>query len=254
MAPLIVLVVALAEERRALQRCLLAKRPGRLGDRPLIQGRLAQREVLLLQAGIGRGRARESVLAASRTFRLQAVWSLGFAGGLTDRLCPGDLIYPASLLDDTTPDAVPLSCDPRHALVSAALRRESLPVDTGPLLTVDVALHTPEAKRAAHRRTGAVAVDMEAAGVAAAAHDLRIPWAVLKGIVDAAETPLPSLLATCVTPRGGVDWGGLLGACLDGPPAWRTLARTGWASRRAGQNLCRGLQTAFGAWVTLTPP
>ena len=253
MGPLLV-VVALAEERRALQRCLLVNRAGKLGDRPLVQGGFAGREVLLLQGGIGRARARESVLAAAQRFPLQAAWSLGFAGGLTDRLRPGDLIYPAAVLDDAAPDAVPFPLDPRHSIVSAALRHTSLPVDIGPLLTVETPLQTPEAKRAAHRRTGAVAADMEAAGVAAAARDLGIPWSTLKAIVDAAETPLPPHLAKCATPQGDLDRGGLLAASLAGPAVWVKLIQFGWASRQAGRNLCRGLQTALDAWAALTPP
>ncbi len=254
MTSLVVLLVALAEERRALQGCLLDRRSGVLDDRPLVQGRLADRDVLLLQGGIGRDRARASVLAASRRFRLQAVWSLGFAGGLADRLRPGDLIYPAGLLDDAAPDALPLSLASHHAAVSAALRGASLSVDPGLLLTVDAPLGTPEAKRAAHLRTGAVAVDMEAAGAAAAAQDLGIPWTALKAILDAAGSPLPQVLTKCTTPQGELDRAGLLAASMGGRPAWRALIRMGWVSRRAGRNLRRGLETAFGAWAALTPP
>ena len=207
MTSLVILLVALAEERRALQGCLLDRRGGVLDDRPLVQGRLADRDVLLLQGGIGRDRAQASVLAAARRFRLQAVWSLGFAGGLTDRLRPGDLIYPAGLLDDAAPGTPPLPLAPHHAAVSAALRGASLSVDAGLLLTVNAPLGTPEAKRAAHLRTGAVAVDMEAAGVAAAAHDLGIPWTALKVILDAAGSPLPPVLTTCTTPQGELNRG-----------------------------------------------
>ena len=126
MTSLVVLLVALAEERRALQGCLLDRRGGVLDDRPLIQGRLADRDVLLLQGGIGRDRARASVLAAARRFHPQAVWSLGFAGGLADRLRPGNLTDPAGLLDDAAPDALPLPLAPHQAAVSAALRGASL--------------------------------------------------------------------------------------------------------------------------------
>jgi adenosylhomocysteine nucleosidase len=253
MTPLVILLVALAEERRALQACLLRGCGGMLDDRPLVQGRLADRDVLLLQGGIGRARARASVLAASRRFRLQAVWSLGFAGGLADRLRPGDLIYPVSLLDQAAPEAPHLPLAAHHAVVCAALQGASLSVDTGPLLTVDAPLQTPEAKRAAHRMTGAVAVDMEAAGVAAAAQELGIPWTALKVIVDAAGTPLAPVLTKCTTPRGDLDRAGLLAASLGGRPAWRALIRMGWASRRAGRNLRRGLETSFGTWTALTP-
>ncbi len=248
----ILLVVALAAERRALRRCLQAGRSGRLGDRPMVQGRLDDREVLLLQSGIGRARAHQSVQMASHRFRLQGVWSLGFAGGLVERLKPADLIFPTEILDDAASNAEPFRPDRHHAAACAALRRICVPFDAGRLLTVDAVLRTPQAKRDAHRRTGAIAVDMESAGVCAAAHDLGIPWAVLKSVVDSAADFLPETLTDCTTPLGHSDPAGVFSAFLCGPASWRRVIKIGWAARRAGKSLRRGLEEAFGAWAALT--
>ena len=253
MVPLVLLVVALAAERRALQGILRTGRSQRLGRRPAVCGRLAGQDVLLVQAGIGRDRAREVVVVAAREFGVQAAWSLGFAGGLTERLRPGDLVYPAAVLDDAEPAGAPMVADASHAAVCAAMRRAALPVESGALITVRTALRTPESKRAVARRRGAVAVEMEAAGVASAARDLGIPWAALKAIVDAVDEPLPPFLAGCTSPQGDLRWRGLLAGVLEGREFWRSVRRLGQASRRAGLRLRRGLETAFGAWAALTP-
>ena len=252
MASLVLLVVALAAERYALQGSLQARRSERLGGRAAVRGRLAGRDILLVQAGIGRDRARDAVIAAAREFDVDAAWSLGFAGGLSERLHPGDLVCPAAVLDDADFGGVPMVADSSHTTVCAALRRAAFPVDPGNLITVGSVLRTPEAKRAVGRRSGAVAVEMEAAGVARAAQGLGIPWVALKTIVDTLDDQLPPFLAACTTPQGDVRWRGLVAGALTGPDAWRSLGRLARSSRKAGRTLRQGLEVAFETWAALT--
>jgi adenosylhomocysteine nucleosidase len=253
MASLVLLVVALGTERHAIHGALQARRTERLGDRPAIRGHLAGREVLLVQAGIGRERAREAVAAASRKFDVRAAWSLGFAGGLTESLRPGDLVYPTAILEDRESARLSMHGGTTHATVCAALRRAALRIESGAVITLRAALRTPEAKRAVARQSGAVAVEMEAAGVVRAARDLGIPCAALKVIVDAVDDPLPPFVGRCTTPQGDLRWRGLLAGVLEGRESWRSLYRLGQASRQAGRSLWQGLEVAFGAWVALTP-
>ncbi len=249
----ILLVVALAAERTALQSALEARRKGRLGGRPVVRGRLAGRDVLLVQAGIGPDRARETVVAASREFRVRAAWSLGFAGGLGEGLQSGDLVYPSRVLDDGDPAGGLMETPIPQAAVSSALRGAGLSVESGTLVTVGTAVSTPDAKRTLGRRTGAIAVDMEAAAVARAAHALGVPWAALKVVVDPVDESLPPFLAACATPAGDLCWSGLWAGARGGRPFWRALRRMVQASRGARKNLRRGLDAAFAAWAALTP-
>jgi adenosylhomocysteine nucleosidase len=162
------------------------------------------------------------------------------------------LVFPAAVLDAADPAGTPITGDPSHATVVAALRRAALRVEPGVLITVETVLGTPEAKRAAGRQTGAVAVEMEAAGVARAARDLGIPWAALKAIVDAVDDPLPPFLARCTTPQGDLRWRGLLAGAREGRAFCQSVRRLWLASRQAGRNLWQGLEVAFGAWAALT--
>ena len=248
MASVVLLVVALAAERYALRGSLQERRNQRFGGRSAVRGRLAGRDVLLVQAGIGRDRARDAVVSAAREFDVEAAWSLGFAGALSERLQPGDLVFPAAVLDEADIGGVPLAADCSHTTVCAALRRAAVPVDPGNLITVGSVLRTSEAKRDVGRWSGAVAAEMEAAGVARAARDLGIPWAALKAIVDAVDDPLPQFLAACTTPQGDLRWRGLLVGALEGRDFWRSLGRLARASRQAGRTLWQGLEDAFGAW------
>ena len=252
MTPATALVVALAEERRILQPCLRAARRDRLGGHPIVYGRLAERDVILVQAGIGFVSARDAVLRVSRRFELMGAWSLGFAGGLTELLGPGDLVCPTAILPEA-PGAREAPMD-AGAPVAAALRTAGLRAHTGTLITVRAPLRTPEAKRAAHRKTGAVVVDMEAAGVLAATRDLGIPVFALKAILDPVGDALPEFLAGCTTPSGDLRWRGLLAAILGPRGHRRSLAGLRRGAREARQSLRQGLTVAFPAWVALTAP
>ena len=243
----VALVVALAQERRPLQRRLAAARQGRAGDFRVVVGELAGRAVVLIQAGIGRDRAHRALLAASHQFSFRAAWSLGFAGGLAETLCVGDVVCPAAVLLDDGRTGQSFGVAPAQAAVCAALAAAGIRIHDGPLLTVDDPLRTPEVKRAAHRRTGAVAVDMEAAGVAEAARELGIPWLAIKAVVDAAGEALPEFLAGCTTAQGELRWRGLL-SNLASARRRRTLWRLHRASRQAAQGLQRAVDVAFAAW------
>lgn len=243
----IALVVALAPERRPLQRRLAAARHGRVEEFRLVAGGLAGQCAVLIQAGIGRDRARRALLAVARRFPFRAAWSLGFAGGLAETLRAGDLVCPAAVLLDDGRTGQAFGAAPAQAAVRAALSAAGIRIHDGPLLTVASALRTPEVKRAAHQRTGAVAVDMEAAGVAEAARELEIPWLAIKAVVDAAGEALPAFLAGCTTAQGGLRWQGLLWS-LASRRGGRTLWRLHRASRQAARGLRRALDAAFAAW------
>jgi adenosylhomocysteine nucleosidase len=206
------LVVALATERRALEQRLVAPQVRRLGSLRLAQGAIAGQVVVLIQAGVGAARARSALLMAAREFHFRAAWSLGLAGGLAADLGPGDLICPAVVLLDDGRQGQVLAPSAPYAMIGAALQG----ANPGALLTVEAPLRTTQAKRNARERTGAVAVDMEAAGVATAARDLEIPWLAIKAVADDAREPLPEFLAGCTTPAGDLRWRGLLWSCLYG--------------------------------------
>jgi adenosylhomocysteine nucleosidase len=247
------LVVALAAERRGLQRSLRDRHSTHIVGHAAVLGRLADRDVILMQAGIGRDRARRAVAAAAQEYDLRGVWSLGFAGGLCDGLQTGALVCPAAVLDDVDPSHGPVAAERSHAHVCAALWAAGLTVAVGTLITVGGPQCMPEAKRALGQRSGAMVVDMEAAGIVQAARDLRLPWVVLKAVVDAVDDPLPAFLAACTTPQGDLRWGGLWTGVREGRAFWRSVRRIGRGSRLAGGCLRNGLEAAFGAWAALTP-
>jgi len=244
----IALVVALGQERRALERSLRRAHRRRGGDLPLLTGACAGRRVVLVQAGIGQARARQSLLTVSDRFPVSAAWSVGFAGGLSVTIRAGDLVCPATVLQDDGGVGKPFGAASAQGRVLDALAAAGMPIHGGRLLSVDAPVRTPEAKQAAYRRTGAVAVDMEAAGVAEAAQVLGVPWLALKVVVDDAEQPLPSFLTGCTTAQGGIRWGPLIWSFLTSRERRESLFGLSRAAHRGADRLQCALEAALNAW------
>ena len=170
-------VAALAAEARAL------------GPATRISGGCAALNdgTLVAVSGIG------CAAAASAAVKLieagaTALISWGMAGALDPKLTAGAVCVPSEVIgtDGGRFAAAQHWREPVAALIGARQ-----PVAGGTLLTSAQAIDTAAAKQAAHRKTGAAAVDMESSAVAqvAAAHGL--PFIVVRVIVDAAGDAVP---------------------------------------------------------------
>jgi adenosylhomocysteine nucleosidase len=81
----------------------------------------------------------------------------------------------------------------------AAAISQHLHVVSGTLLSSAVAIADVAAKAAAFAETGAVAVDMESAGVAQIAASKRLPFVAVRAIVDTAGDTLPPAVTAAGT-------------------------------------------------------
>jgi 4-hydroxy-3-methylbut-2-enyl diphosphate reductase len=106
---------------------------------------------------------------------------LGVAGGLAPEVRPGDLV----VASEVRGDGRVIQC-PSAVLLAGALRRAGLRTHLGPIVSADQL--TDGKARASLAATGALAVDMETAQLAA----LRPgePLAVVRAISDTADAPL----------------------------------------------------------------
>ena len=176
---------------------------------------LAGRGCDVLVAGIGCERARS---AAARAIErgARAMLSWGVAGGLSPQFRCGDLLLPRRVVSKhgewPTDDRL------RVRLLRAVpgLRE----IDT--LYCSNAAVASPEHKCELADR-GFAAVDMESAGVAMAASQAGVPFAVLKAVCDPASRVVPALALRLLDERGRLRASALLDAACAGPRAWREL-------------------------------
>ena len=108
---------------------------------------------------------------------------------------------------------------------------------SGTLLTSAEAIEDVAAKAAAFAETGAVAVDMESAGVAQIAASKRLPFVAVRAIVDTAGDTLPRAVMAAGT-EGRVRLARLLFGIVRSPreiaPVMRLAQRYRAATRALG--------------------
>ena len=150
------------EESRAFRRRLVERENlrGLTGNR-VVTGKIGTKSVVVAHTGIGLPAATQSIREL-----LKSPWNLviaaGFAGALSPNLREGDII------SQDTPDPNPLA-----------------------LISRPVPIERAEDKKALYHRTGASAVDMETASIAAACHEAGVPITAIRAISDPAHVDLP---------------------------------------------------------------
>jgi adenosylhomocysteine nucleosidase len=203
-SPAVAVVAALSVESRCLARRLRGRKPGGL---------------TLHQCGPGAARAAR-VAAAAVERGAAALVSWGLAGGLDPAAAPGTIVLPRHVL--TSRRGPSYHVDARWQARLVAALQPSFPVQQGSLLTSDEVLRGPEDKARAALETGAVAVDMESAGVAEAAAAAGVPFVALRVVADGPGDGLPAGVERWIDERGNRRLAPAVDAALR-PAEWPLL-------------------------------
>ncbi len=144
----------------------------------------------VVHAGVGPGRAQAAAeaLLAGGAGRL-LVW--GTAGGLETGLRPGCLVIPGRVVDAA---GRAYGFDPAWAESVARALPPDIPTSTATLVSVDAPVATRRQKEALARTSGAAAVDMETAAIAAIAEQRGVPCIAVRAIADPLELDLPGVV------------------------------------------------------------
>jgi hopanoid-associated phosphorylase len=130
---------------------------------------------------------RTSALVDTAIDGAKCIVSFGVAGALAPGLRAGDVILSGDVIGDE--GRWRPSDEFQERILDLAWQVGAF---EGPVLGARTILATEDAKRAAWRETGALAVDMESEVVARAAEAAGIPFLVLRAIADPAIRELPS--------------------------------------------------------------
>jgi len=181
----------------------------------------------VVQSGPGPERAQRCAEAAVAA-GAQALVSWGLAGGLAADVEPGTVVLPRRVvMQRGATFAVSAAWHERLAVLG-----EEFTVSFGDLLTVPAALGSRAAKAAAATALGAVAVDMESAAIAAVAARARVPFVVLRVVVDAQRDELPAAAESWIDERGNTRTAAVLGEIVR-PSDWLSLWRLAQRYRKA---------------------
>ena len=165
------------------------------------EARLGDHHLLLAANGVGARRAAAAVAAAARQFRPEAVVNTGFCGALDEKLGVADLVVADRVTDGgRIAECTTFRCSLAH----------------GTVFTADHVIQTAEEKRRLFE-AGASVVEMEAAGAAAAARALGLPFYCVKAVSDLAGESLANDFNAALRPDGQFATMSILGRALRRP-------------------------------------
>lgn len=181
-----------------------------------------------------------------------ALLSFGTSGGLDPALAPGALVAPRKVLNMDR-EAFDTDAEWRGRLLA---RCGDIAISEGDLLTTRGVLLNPGIKYMARTQSGAAAVDLESAAVAAVAKARGLPFLALRAIIDDAETSLPDEIISSTDAYGRPRLGAMAAALLKAPYSLTELPRLARDFATASEALRAASQAApdFGWCSAPLPP
>ena len=186
---MILIFYAFAREIAPFKRGLREHSPLALEGLQGFRAQLGDTSFTVIGHGIGHKRAREVARHAfDQISGAELVIGTGVVGALSSGLKPGDLILADRVLalrpDAGSAEHVAAADEERVRNIGRSLAMAGIEYSTGALLTSRRVLTTGAEKRRAKESTGAIAVDMETAALAAEAAASGIPFVALRAVLD----------------------------------------------------------------------
>lgn len=199
-----------------------------------VEGILNGKRLLLTANGAGPKLAARAVEVAVRALsaaelsasKLEAVVSVGFCGALDPALKEEQIVIATSVADAATGEAI--ACDMVSTADGDFVR--------GPVLSQDrIAINSEEKRKLAH--SGAIAVEMEAAGVLARTKRAGLPFYCIKAVSDRADESFGFDLNALRSIEGRIARGKIGAYALSHPSVLPELFRLKRKSERAAKAL-----------------
>ena len=204
---MILLFYAFGREIAPFKRRLSYRAPLALDGLHGFRAEIGSKEFAVVGHGIGHHRAANT---ARRTFDLipgaELVIGTGVVGALSSGLKPGDLVLSDRVLmihgEGQVAEQVNAVSDAHLRAVGRSLAIAGIAYSTGAILTSHRVLATGAEKRRAKESTGAIAVDMETAAIAAEAAARGLPFIAIRAVLDEVDDEVVG--AAMADPDGNV--------------------------------------------------
>ena len=175
-------------------------------------------EIVAVYGGMGREAAAAAFLRVMQDGRLDAVVSVGWAGGLSDRVSAGRVYCAGRVVDGNTGERYVTEDCPAGEM------------EVAQLVTMKRVVLQGEKRRVAEDFEAEL-VDMEAATVARLARVHELPFYCYKAVTDGVDEVLPDM-NPYISRGGRMKMTGFVGSVVARPQYWPALMRMGRHSAR----------------------
>ena len=209
--------------------------------------RSKERDVVVALSGVGRVRAEEAARAFLRRFRLDALVSAGFAGGVAPGQKTGD-VYVCDRIwcAEGPPDAWSVESARSVTLDAPALEGSTRGFETGRCLTVPALIRSGADKRRLGDLFPVQVIDMEGYWVCNTAAGFGVPAMVVRSVLDPLEQSLPSFTEFALGDDGDESLRRGLAALVARPLQIPAALRLAAQARAASASLAVALDAVSG--------
>lgn len=160
--------------------------------------------------------------------------SWGCAGGLDAILNPGDLILVNKLIDE---NGIPMEMDADLSKKIQQRLSASMRVYVGAILETSSPVTLSKDKIQLHKKTGALAIDMETVACARVAKSHGLPFLAIRAIADPVDMDLPEAINHALDEQGNIKLIKLLAFLVLHPAQLPSLIKLGLHFNAAKKNL-----------------
>lgn len=164
------------------------------------------------------------------SLNIDALISWGVAGAINDSLKPGDLLIAESVIGREYKYVV--SNEWLNRMKAYFMKMSSNP-KIAPIASTEALCTSAKDKKYLSQKTGAVAVDMESAAIAAIAKAQNIDFLVIRSIADDANTSIPEAVIKHTDSLGRPKLFGFIISCLKKPVQLSDLIKLGYYYKKA---------------------
>ena len=200
-----------------------------------------ERTVVLITSGVGSAAAARATEALIDGHRPEWIISAGFCGGLVPQAARSEIVAADALVDhaDWTPVV-------RRHLAKAASAGAPAAKHVGPVVTVDKIIAKSADKQALGAASGAIACEMESAGVAEVCFRRGVQFLVLRAVSDPVGEDLPSDLEPLMKQKNAVGtFGAVVGALWRRPGSVKDMLRLQEHALATGDALAKHLASVI---------
>ena len=189
-------------------------------------------EVLIIVSGIG---SENATSAAEQLINngATALVSWGTAGGLSENLKPGDLLLPEFVQSDNRKYQTDHNW--RQRLVDQIT--PDLKPHSGLLLQTNEVISGTEQKSQLHEKTSAIAVDMESGSIAKTADQNKLPFLIIRSVVDTSDETIPISAINSIDEFGQTKPAALTASLIKSPGDIPKLIKLGKHFQQARKSL-----------------
>jgi len=227
---MILLIAALKDEVKAILDEMEIEETVHLRPSVIYRGEYLGRAVLVSHAGIGYNRMRRAAAFCISQYRPSLLLNIGYCGGLSPQLALGDIVVAETVIYENG------GLNFQAAKPAVAVPSE-IRVHFGNILTVDDVIQTPHEKAFLGTKFGAIAVDMESAGLGSSAADAGCTFSVIRSVLDPMDMNLDPM--GLVNDDGTSSVSGVISHIIRKPLKAHRLPHLGFCASKARLSLTR---------------